>query len=277
MTTCRTDCLVTQELTLQEETSVNECRAFERRRSKRYAIGSQLRFTLHGPTVDFSGTGTTINMSGTGLLFHSESSVPAGDAVAAVMDWPATAGSGTQVLLLQGRVVWSRTPLTAMTFSRHAFIPNAGPAQMLPVSIRLQLRRAERSTQRSFPLVLVVESVETYHLVARMMSQYPIRRVSVKAAVKMLQAGSQSIGLVVTNRLRELAPLELSIPVIYVSPDGDDRQLDKTGMFSSIIVLKKPLTYRALISAVQQLPKTATVPLGSGEGSGPTRASRPIP
>ena len=136
----------------------------ERRRNKRYAIGFQLRFTLRGRTVDFSGRGTAINMSSTGLLFRSETTVLTGEAIAAVIDWPRNAEGGTQGLLLHGRVIWCQTSLVAICFSRHAFIPNVGPADPLGTTIRVRLRDAALSTRKASPLILVVENIEPINL-----------------------------------------------------------------------------------------------------------------
>ena len=81
----------------------------------------------------------------------------------------------------------------------------------------------------------------------------PTLRVGAKAALKMLQRDRRSIGLLITNTLREFVPLNLSIPVIYISPSENDRQLDQIGMFSAIVVLRQPLAYGSLLSAVRQL------------------------
>ncbi len=248
------------------EATVEDCFTSERRRNKRYALGFPLQFTLRGRAVDRSGTGTAINMSSTGLLFRSETAVLRGDPISALIDWPRTAGR--QRLLLQGHVIWSQTPLVAISFSRHIFVPSVGSTQDVSASIR-DLRDTARSTstRNPFPLIVVVESVDTFQLVAKVMSNYPLLHVGAASAVKLLKKESQFMGLLITDTLREFAPLKLSTPVIYISPGENDRELDQVVLFSSIVVLRKPLTVGALSSAVRQLAAKSTTEVQAEENA----------
>ncbi len=82
------------------------------------------------------------------------------------------------------------------------------------------------------------------------------------------------MGLLITDTLREFAPLKLSTPVIYISPGENDRELDQVVLFSSIVVLRKPLTVGALASAVRQL--AANRNLNADSGTGPSTGETPF-
>jgi hypothetical protein len=239
----------------------------ERRQHRRYAISLQLRFAATARSVidlSFSGRGTVINMSSTGLLFRSETRLLPGDVISTLVDWPRPSSNRAQSLLLQGYVVWSIPPHAGVSVSRYDFVA-LGPMDTLPSSVRDRVPRAGRETGGDRPLILVVDSSDTYRLLKRMMPRHPVHQVGAVEALTMLQRNEPSIGLLVTESLEGFTSLEPSVPIIYIVPRGATEPKLDTMATSSVVLLEKPLIHRELRAALRQVL----------EGRRPTSATNP--
>ena len=234
----------------------------DRRLSRRYQLELEAEFVVKsGKRVMFAGSGRCCNMSSSGLLLAAKSPVAAESRVIAAIRWPGRSPDGHPLLLVvSGRVVWSKFDRTAIAISAHTFVPeNHYRLDRGRVTAGVEVHWIRRRSTRvpavnaRGPIVLVVESEGVFRIFKALLTRlgFTVCHTTTEAAIQTLLDGQAEIRLLITNRLEEFRTIADTVPILLLTDKPGQYEAAGAGMPHCELV--KPFLLRDALSAAHRM------------------------